>query len=210
MLRLKKALSLVAVSICLPCFSEVILQHAIFSPESCASSGQALSLPCKPVDVVSELSDYILVSRCLQCASKQQRTACSTALLSVPFARQPFVAMAHSVSSLVFICKKHIRHAAYIHLSGAIFCKLCQLHAKEPLFRIISTTAGGTCLDADLLCFYPRRKTAVQSTSSFWQRKLNVDHQWTLCCQVLSPQRPNSAPTEVHQQRALLHQCSPT
>ncbi len=57
MLRLKKALSLVAVSICLPCFSEVILQHARSAPESCASSRQTLiSLPCKAFDVVLMLT----------------------------------------------------------------------------------------------------------------------------------------------------------
>ncbi len=108
---LSKLLGLVAVSICWPCLSEVIVQHARSAPDSCASPGQAvISLPRKAHKVVSELSDYTLVSRCSQCASKHQCSACSTASLSVPFACQPFIAMAHLNSSVMCICKRCASH----------------------------------------------------------------------------------------------------
>lgn len=91
----------------------IMLQHVTSAPESRALLGEAvISLPHKVPDIVSELSDYFMASRCFQCASKHQRSAYLSALLSVPFACQPFAATPHSVSNLMCVDAHYTLRAA--------------------------------------------------------------------------------------------------
>lgn len=87
----------------------IMLQHVMSAPESCALLGEAvISLPHNVPDIDLELSDYFMASGCFQCASKHQRSA----LLSVPFACQPFAALPHSISNLKCVDVRYALHAA--------------------------------------------------------------------------------------------------